>query len=213
MGCGILKRPGCAGGFWGARRGRTVTAEAPRPVTAHHAQQSNLHTQSTSSHRRTLDGHAAAVFALFPSLSLCVACRYESAELYWRLFDAAVPVKHLVFNKVRVAAGGAGTAVSSADSGTAAATRTGRSTPCHGVLWRHAMRPRMTATASQSAYSVPLHEATSLLTAWGCPCESCFTCVACCHALSHCWGAIGQWYVVRSALFPELHTPLWLACA
>lgn len=28
------------------------------------------------------------------------ACRYESAELYWRLFDCGVPVKHLVYNKV-----------------------------------------------------------------------------------------------------------------
>jgi hypothetical protein len=27
-------------------------------------------------------------------------CRYESAELYWRLFDCGVPVKHLVYNKV-----------------------------------------------------------------------------------------------------------------
>jgi hypothetical protein len=27
-------------------------------------------------------------------------CRYESAEMYWHLFDAGVPVKHLVYNKV-----------------------------------------------------------------------------------------------------------------
>ncbi len=27
-------------------------------------------------------------------------CRYESAELYWRLFDCGVLVKHLVYNKV-----------------------------------------------------------------------------------------------------------------
>lgn len=26
--------------------------------------------------------------------------RYESSELYWRLFDCGVPVKHLVYNKV-----------------------------------------------------------------------------------------------------------------
>lgn len=26
--------------------------------------------------------------------------RYESAEMYWRLYDAGVPVKHLVYNKV-----------------------------------------------------------------------------------------------------------------
>jgi len=27
-------------------------------------------------------------------------CRYESAEMYWRLYDCGVPVKHLVYNKV-----------------------------------------------------------------------------------------------------------------
>lgn len=35
------------------------------------------------------------------SLLLLLPCRYESAELYWRLFDCGVPVKHLVYNKVR----------------------------------------------------------------------------------------------------------------
>lgn len=28
------------------------------------------------------------------------AGRYESAEMYWRLYECGVPVKHLVYNKV-----------------------------------------------------------------------------------------------------------------
>jgi hypothetical protein len=34
--------------------------------------------------------------------------RYESAELYWRLFDCEVPVKHLVYNKVGLGSDGPG---------------------------------------------------------------------------------------------------------
>lgn len=44
--------------------------------------------------------------ALLPPTVLMSSCSdltvpwYESAELYWRLFDCGVPVKHLVYNKV-----------------------------------------------------------------------------------------------------------------
>lgn len=37
---------------------------------------------------------------LLTATAAAALCRYESAEMYWRLLDCGVPAKHLVYNKV-----------------------------------------------------------------------------------------------------------------
>lgn len=183
-----------------------VAAEAPalRPAkgTAYHTHSPNC-THKLTSHR-----HTAAVFALFPSVSVCVARRYESAELYWRLFDASVPVKHLVFNKVRGATSGTGTAASSANAGAAAATGactgTGRSTPCHGILWWHVPCNSVTANLQfQSPCMMPLACSQPGAVRVG----SCLTCAPPgCHVVGVCLASAGGPWRVCDRLAWQLHT-------
>eukprot|EP00877_Chromochloris_zofingiensis_P002628 jgi/Chrzof1/12366/Cz06g31300.t1 len=76
-----------------------------RPSDSYPAMESKLAVLSASDMDDVMDFPLEAAGQLPPTV-LMSSCSdvtvpwYESAEMYWRLYDAGVPVKHLVYNKV-----------------------------------------------------------------------------------------------------------------